>query len=204
MRLLTRRGAPYEYHEEESKTDLFSVTQVRKVLCDPYVGIPADVLEQARLRGTVLHRRWFFALAHVSGAYAEYPARIEEYGGYCDSQDRWIEQVRPRAIRLEEKGWHPDRGYAGQVDMQVILERHRYGDLALGDLKSGTVNPTDVIQVSAYNEMLGFKSKHLLLLYLDADGGMPREVWVERERHGHVAAFLNALSLLRWRMTYTK
>jgi hypothetical protein len=205
-RILTRRGQPFEKHDTETGTDLFSVSQIRNVLYNPYAGLDLRVLEAARTRGQRLHRRMFFAVAHVTNAAAcPYPDRIEAYGGYCDSMDRWIEAVRPKGLRLEEDGWNLERGYAGIVDGLVHLERHRYSELALGDWKTGLVNPTDLIQVVAYSHMEPYTCKHQFVLYLDADGGPAREVWVERgERGAHWAAFLNGLSVLRWRMRYAK
>ena len=208
-RIQTRRGQPYEYFDTQTGTDLFSVTQVRHVLYDPWkdLRIQPVVLGEARIRGQVLHERMFFAVAHATkGSSCPYPDRIEAYGGYCDSQDRWIEAVRPKALRLEEKGFDLGHGFAGQVDGLLYLDRHRYHELSLGDWKTGMVNPTDVVQVTAYSRMELFKScRHQFLLYLDAEGGKPREVWIEPgERGVHWAAFLNALSTLRWRMRYAK
>jgi hypothetical protein len=204
-RIVTRRGAPYEYYDSTTGRDLFSVTQIRKVIYDPYKDLDLRILEAARRRGSILHHRFFLAVAHASGDWDAYPERIEEFGGYCDSMDRWIEAVRPKAIRLEEKGWHLERGFAGQVDGLMTLTRHRYSGLSVGDCKTGMVNPTDKVQVTAYSHMELFKSHHQFLVYFDADGGQAKEVWVDPgERGVHWAAFLSAMSVLRWRMRFAK
>ena len=67
--------------------------------------------------------------------------------------------------------------------------------LTLMDLKTGEETITDPMQIVAYNHMDDLKSRALLDLYLDADGGPARERWIKPGEQGvQWAVFLNALS----------
>lgn len=201
MKLITRRGEPFEYREEEQGLDLFSVTQIRKVAFDPFRGVDPAILEAARVRGTILHKRFFFALAHCGGL-CPYPARIEVYGGYCDSMDRWVDEAKPKPDQLEAASLNRQHGYAGCKDARIL---YLGADLTNMDLKSGAETCTDIMQLVAYDKMENGKAERHLDLYLDKDGGRAKEAWVKRsEMAVHWAAFLNSLSLLRWRLKYGK
>lgn len=209
MELITRRGERFEYYEAESKLDLFSVTQIRKTALDTYAGIPEAVLEPARIRGTRLHRRFFFAIAALGG-YCDYPAVLDDLPGYCASMDRWIAKRQPIALKLEIPGFNRRYRYAGTPD--ALLEfpaigangttvRFKRGRI-LFDLKTGAPTKTDAMQLVAYDHMEDYKADELLDLYLDGDGGEAKEVFVPHgERAVAWGAFLNALNLLKWRVS---
>lgn len=200
MELITRRGERFEYYEVESKLDLFSVTQIRKTALDTYAGIPEAVLEPARIRGTRLHRRFFFAIAALGG-YCDYPAVLEDLSGYCASMDRWIAKRQPIAHKLEIPSFNRRYRYAGTPDALLgfpVIGARRI----LFDLKTGAPTKTDAMQLVAYDHMEDYKADDLLDLYLDKDGGDAKEVFVPHgERAVAWAAFLNALNLLKWRIS---
>lgn len=198
MELITRRGERFEYFEAESKLDLFSVTQIRKAALDTYAGIPEAVLEPARIRGTRLHRRFFFAIASLGG-YCDYPAVLEDLSGYCASMDRWIATRQPIAHKLEIPSFNRRYRYAGTPDA-LLGFRDKGTRRILFDLKTGAPTKTDAMQLVAYEHMEDYKAEELLDLYLDKDGGDAKEVYVPHgERAVAWAAFLNALNLLKWR-----
>ncbi len=206
MKLVAQRGEAKEYRDESGRT-FFSVTQVRKCAFDAYAGIPDEKLEPARLRGTLLHRRFFFAIASLEGLCA-YPVVIRGYEGHCQSMDRWIEKRKPVRVRLETASWNPRFGYAGTPDglLWLMLEvKSRKGVklvkvLVLIDLKTGAPIKTDPMQLCAYEHMDGYKAEELLDVYLDADGGEAKEVFLTKgQRATEWAAFQNSLSLLKWR-----
>lgn len=204
MKLVTQRGEAKEYRDEESGRFFYSVTQVRTVAYDAYAGLSAATLEPARVRGAILHRRFFFAIASLEGL-CTYPAAIAQYAGYCQSMDRWIEKRKPARILLETPGANLRYGYAGTPDalMEMLIpvsakvSRIRR---VLVDLKTGAPVKTDPMQLVSYSHMDGYKADELLDVYLDADGGEAKEVFVTKGQRGtEWAAFLNALALLRWR-----
>lgn len=203
MRLTVHRGRPQEY-EDETGRRYWSVSEVRKAAFNPYAGISEGQLESARVRGTILHKRLFFAVASLEGL-CPYPAVIQQYAGYCQSMDRWLEKRKPERVRLETTSWNERYGYAGTPDalflMMLPAGRGKWiRRVVLTDLKTGAPTRTDPMQLCAYEHMDGYNAAELLDVYLDAEGGEAKEHFVTKgQRATEWAAFLNALSLLRWR-----
>jgi hypothetical protein len=204
MKLITQRGEQQEYRDEETGRLFYSVTQVRKVAFDSYAGVSESVLEPARVRGTILHRRFFFAMASLEGL-CPYPAVIPQYEGYCRSMDQWIEKRKPTRLKLETTSCNLLYGYAGTPDalLEMLLPINRRVSRirrVLFDLKTGAPTRTDPMQLCAYEHMEGYKADELLDVYLDADGGEAKEQFVTKgSRATEWACFLNALALLKWR-----
>lgn len=201
MSLITRRGERFEYYEAEEHRELFSVTQVRQVAFDTYAGLAESVLEPARIRGSRLHRRMFFALASLDGVCA-YPAVLPDLEGYCASMDRWIAKRNPIVIGLERAGLNRRYGYAGTRDALLLLaDKKSRTRRTVFDLKTGAWTKTDAMQLCAYEHMDNEpKADDLLDLYLDKDGRDAEEVYLTHgQRATEWAAFLNALNLLKWR-----
>lgn len=203
MKLIAQRGEKQEYRDAETGRTFYSVTQVRRVALDSYAGIPESVLEPARVRGTILHKRFFFAMASLEGL-CPYPAVFPQYEGYCQSMDRWIEKRKPKRVKLEMASCNERYGYAGTPDalLNIYIGKGfcKKWRTVLFDLKTGSPVKTDSMQLCAYEHMEGYKADELMDLYLDADGGEAREQFVTKGQRGtEWAAFLNALSLLRWR-----
>lgn len=199
MKLTTQRGEKQEYRDEETGRLFYSVTQVRKVAFDSYAGIPEWVLEPARVRGTILHRRFFFAMASLEGL-CPYPAVLHQYEGYCQSMDKWIEKRKPERILLEAIRCNLRYGYAGALDGLFKMVLIRKPRRVLMDLKSGEKTPSDILQLCAYEHMEGCQADEVVDVYLDPSGGEAKEQWATKgNRAVGWACFLNALSILRWR-----
>jgi hypothetical protein len=196
MNLIVQRGQAREYREEGTGIEFFSVTQVRRVIHDPYAGIPAETLETARVRGQRLHTRFWKVLA-ARGGYIERPAVLPEYKGYCRAMDTWADVNHVLPVLLEEKGVNRKLGYAGQIDAKTLYSRRKTPTLV--DLKTGEPSPTDPMQLLAYNEIKIFKSQRLLDLYIREDGTYV-EVWVTvKDKLTEWPAFLHGLNVLKWR-----
>lgn len=196
MTLTTHRGEQYEYLDETGK-GYFSVTQVRRCVHDSYAGIPAQHLKAAQDRGTQLHRRFWRVIAAQAGL-VEIPSVIDPFKGYCDAMDRWVVKNNVRPVRLEHKSLNRKLGYAGQTDAQVLYGKKSV--LTLADLKSGEKTLTDILQLLAYDAMEDMKSKQLMNLYIHEDGTYKEVFITARDRVTHWPVFLNALSLLKWRV----
>jgi len=198
MTLITKRGAAFEY-ETELGAKLFSVSQIRKIMDDSMSRVPLALLEPARLRGTILHRRFWRLLAHRAGL-CPMPGLIEEYAGRCRAMDEWADknQVVPR--RIEEPSANLKLGYAGCGD--TICLYGGKGLLTLTDLKTGEPQLTDPAQLLAYDEMDGYRSEQLLDLYVHEDGTYT-EKWVTKKvRVTQWPWFLSALNVLRSRRNH--
>ena len=199
MKLIAQRGEKQEYRDEETGRTFYSVSQVRKVAFDPYVGIPESVLEPARGRGTILHRRFFFAIASLEGL-CPYPAVFPKYAGYCQSMDRWIEKRKPIRILLEAARCNLRLGYAGTLDGLFKMVPIRKPRRVLMDLKTGEKTVTDILQMCAYEHMEDCQADELVDVYLDASGGEAKEQWATRgNRATGWNAFISALNILKWR-----
>lgn len=198
MKFLIERGrARGEYYEEETKTDCFSVTQVRTAALDVYAGIPEAQLEAARIRGKALHAWFWRYLASLDGL-VESPPRISQYEGYCVAIEHWAHAVKPIPVRLEESSWHEDLGYAGTPDALVMMDPKE--TLTLVDLKTGGPSATDAMQLIAYHKMTGYTAaKRTLDLYISEDGSYRMVEPTREQRLVDWAAFCNALTLLKWR-----
>jgi hypothetical protein len=115
--------------------------------------------------------------------------------------DDWAAKNRVTPLKLEHKSLNARLGYAGQIDGQVLYGAKEL--LTLMDLKTGEETITDPMQLVAYDHMEDLKSRALLDLYLDKDGGPARERWIKPGEQGvHWAVFQNALSLLKWRVRH--
>lgn len=195
MNLVTHRGAPFEYEDTDTQTQLFSVTQIRKVAHDPYAGIPLVALELARRRGELLHTRFWKLLASRVGIGA-HPEPLANLAHHCLQMDEWVVKNKVVPVCVEQRSCNLKLGYAGQIDAQV-----QYGPkglLTIVDLKTGAPNVTDPMQLIAYNQMDGLKSERLLDLYLTAEG--VKEVWTApKDKMFHFAWFCNALGVLKGR-----
>lgn len=199
MKLITQRGEKQEYRDMETGRTFYSVTQVRKCALDTYQGIPESVLEPARQRGTLLHKRMFFAFASLEWLCA-YPSVLVGLEGYCQSMDQWIEKRKPTRDKLETASCNDRYGYAGTPDALLNIYLNKKWKKVLFDLKTGAPVRTDLMQLCAYEHMDGYKADELLDVYLDADGGEAKEQFATKgHRATEWAAFLNALSILRWR-----
>jgi hypothetical protein len=200
MKLFCHRGAAHEYRDEEQGVDLFSVSQIRKVAHDPYIGIPVDVLEAARMRGTLLHRRFWKVLAAQDGL-MEMPAPITGLEGYCAAMDSWVVRNQVKPVRLEEPSASLKFGYAGTPDALVLYGKSQLA--VLPDLKTGAPTKTDPMQLIAYQKMHGYEGATKLLdLYVQADGTF-KEVWVSKSTQAvEWAWFLSALGVLQSRVNH--
>lgn len=203
MKLITQRGEKQEYRDAETGRTFYSVTQVRRVAFDSYAGIPDSVLEPARVRGTLLHKRMVFCFAAQNGLCA-YPSILVGLEGYCQSMDRWIERRKPTCDKVEMASVNQRYGYAGTPDallnMRIGKGFCQKWRKVIFDLKTGSPVRTDMMQLCAYEHMDGYKADELLDVYLDSDGGDAKEQFVTKGQRGtEWAAFLNALSILRWR-----
>lgn len=201
MHLIVHRGAKHECRETDQGIDLFSVSQIRKMAHDPYVGIPEQVMEAARHRGTLLHRRFWRVLAAQAGLLTM-PLPLQQFAGYCTSMDEWVKRNQVMPVKIEEASLSLKFGFAGTPDALVRFGRKQR--LTLIDLKTGAVNLTDPMQLLAYQKMDGYEEAvDLIDVYVQADGsyavekpvtpGMKATEW---------AWFLSALGNLQSRINH--
>lgn len=199
MTITCTRGATYEYHAD--MVDLFSVSQIRKVAHDPYIGIPEEILEAARQRGTLLHHRFWRMLAAQVGL-MPIPPVLHQFAGYCTSMDEWITRNQVRPIKIEESSLSLKFGYAGTPDALVTIGPKQF--TALLDLKTGAPTKTDPMQLLAYQKMDGYEDAgYLVDVYVQADGTTAKEARITSSMKAtEWCWFLNALGVLRSRVNH--
>jgi hypothetical protein len=101
---------------------------------------------------------------------------------------------------VETPSYNLRYGYAGTPDALLNIYLNKKWRKVLFDLKTGAPVKSDPMQLCAYEHLDGYKADELLDVYLDADGGEANEHFVTKgQRATEWAAFLNSLSLLRWR-----
>jgi hypothetical protein len=200
MPIIVERGAKQEYVDTEDGRRYFSVSQVRQVVHNPTIGIPSDVLEQARQRGAILHQR-FWRLLASKVKLVEHPQIVPGLEGYCAAMDTWALEHLVEPISLEEIVVSKTHGYAGQKDATIYYGKA--GWRVLVDLKTGQPTVTDTMQLLAYNEASSTRLSRMMDLYIFANGSY-HEKWVTmQDKIKHFPPFLNAISLLRWRLANT-
>jgi len=173
VNLTCHRGAKHEYRETEQGVDLFSVSQIRRMAHDPYIGIPEQVLEAARHRGTLLHRRFWRLLASQAGL-MPVPQAIPQFSGYCASMDEWVKRNQVMPVKIEEASCSLKYGYAGTPDAFITIGSKQFK--ALIDLKTGAPNKTDPMQLIAYSKMDGYEeADYLVDVYVQEDGSRAKE-----------------------------
>jgi len=205
--LKVERGAKQEYVDEHG-TRYFSVSQVRQCIHDGTRGIPPDVLEVARKRGTILHQR-FWRLLASRVKLVDPPAIVPGLEGFCHGMDEWAETHQVEPVALESMVVSTKYGYAGTLDAVVCYGRGSWQ--VLMDLKTGQRSPTDIMQLLAYEqarEEVDGKRPHggsrgkLLDLYLFKNGSVVENWVTAKDKLNHFPCFLNALSILRWRLAH--
>jgi hypothetical protein len=201
-----RRGALREY--VRGAEEYFSVSQVRKVAHDPFVGVPEGVLKEARSRGVLLHRRFWRVLAAHAGL-VDPPPVIPWLEGYCASMDAWVASRLVPGLdgvqAIEETLVNRDLGYAGTKDARVVVRGRRaeQARVAVIDMKTGGATITDKMQLFAYEEMEEQRPDLLLDVYVQADGRPAIEIpALKKERPGQWCWFLSALGVLKARANY--
>ena len=200
MKLQCTRGAKHEYRETEQGIDLFSVSQIRKMAHDPYLGIPEQVMEAARHRGTVLHRRMWKVLA-AQDHLMDMPPIIPQFSGYCKAMDTWVVKNQVKPVLLEESSASLKFGYAGTPDALVLLGSEQIPTLL--DLKTGAPTKTDPMQLIAYSKMNYYESaKSLVDLYISEDGSYKAALVTPGIKATEWAWFMSALGNLQSRVNH--
>lgn len=196
MKLVCNRNKKQHYHDLESGRDFFSVSQIRAVMWDGFAKVPADVLEAASRRGRILHHRFALALYARAGI-CPYPEVIQEFAGQCRAMDEWMEKNNVRPLKVEEASANLEMGFAGQPDAKVLYGKK---EIITGiDAKFGDKTPTDTVQCLAYGKMQGYQDvTQWMDLRFHKETGEAQEEWIKPSPIDW-AAFINALSLLRWR-----
>lgn len=172
------------------------VSTILKILdSDSYLGVPQAALEKAAERGTQLHQVCLTYLASLDGVH-EAPAVDIQYQRPYQAFVKWCHDAAVLVVAIEERSTSKKYGFTGTPDALVIVR----GEELLIDLKfTATVLRINRVQIQAYLRLDEYKTaKGAALLHINPVTG-DMKVFNVKKNPSDWAAFLNGLSIWRWR-----
>lgn len=172
---------------------MLSVTEIISPLAD-YSMVPDDILEQAQIRGTIVHQ-----------ACANYAKKIwtpipEECRGYFKSFKNWFDNYVEKVMAVEVELVDKDYQFCGHPDLIAKIK----GDLSLSliDLKTPVTHQKIWrLQLAAYYYLAikgDYQIKRIFSLRLDANGGNPKIQEYTESYNQDFAVFLSMLNVYRF------
>lgn len=173
------------------------VSEVLRILDDSYAGIPARVLEAAAERGEALHRLCLSYLASVGGLCAA-PIPTPPYVQPYESFVQWVKDFTVVPVAVEQTSSNDRHGYQGTPDALVTYAGTQNETLI--DLKfTAAILRINRVQIQAYWRLDLYKTaQRTVLVHINPVTGDLRQHTIKKNPHDW-AAFLNALSIWRWR-----
>jgi hypothetical protein len=163
-----------------------------------YSGIPDEVLRNKAELGELVHRATELdAFGVLNEATVD-----EQVWPYLKAWRKFRDETGAAVISAEQKVYHTLYGYAGTLDHIVVIN----GEYGVLDKKTGLPDPSDGVQLAAYQEAVNH-GKRLLGdrramkrwgLYLANTG---KYQLVPYDNAGDFAVFLAALTIKKWRMS---
>lgn len=124
-----------------------SVTQCLDRL-HSFAGVPYEVLESARERGTYVHE---MCEAYDLGDLDE--ERVPDgFTGYLEAWKRFIATYQPNWAGIEQRRYSERYGFAGTEDRHGTFERALPGRWGI-DIKTGVLHPVMGLQLAAYRQL---------------------------------------------------
>ena len=183
-----------------------SVTQVLDHIMPPFFA-PADVLEAARVRGTLVH---YLTEVFDAGDDWHTPAKDCDLYQYIRAWEAFKQENQVSILESEQKVFHSKILYAGTFDRLISAPHFWNGEATLLDIKTGHYMPEYALQtaayVAAYNEGRTAKHhvKHRLIAVLGPTGSYTLFPLEDRELGADFQTFLAGLTLASWRLKHGK
>lgn len=174
------------------------VSTILRILDDTYATVPPGVLVVAAERGERLHRLCLSYLASLDGL-CEQPSEIraEDASSYL-AFVQWVDAQKVTPIAIEESSCCTQHQYRGTPDALVSIGLKQV--VTLIDLKfTESIQRTNKVQVQAYQKMDLYKdAKQMMLIHITPKDGKLKQDTINQDPRDW-AAFMNALSIYRWR-----
>lgn len=175
---------------------LHRVSSVLRVLDDAYAGVPQAALDVAAERGTALHQLCLTYLASLDGvheALVPTPEYVPSYQAFV----KWVTDNGVLSVAIEQVSQNDKHGYCGTPDALVIYQ----GAYTVIDLKfTASILRINRVQLQAYRRLDDYKeATSAIILHIHPMTGHMKQETVKNNPRDW-AAFLNALSILKWRM----
>lgn len=160
-----------------------------------YDSVDRKVLRAAAARGTSVHG---LCAAIAKGAWLPITMVPEDQQPYVESFKLWVEKEVQEFLVVEERYYHEEKGYTGQLDFIIKgKDTNKY----LVDIKTSSGHQkTYPVQLGAYRSLLkskGIEVDGAMLVYLSKEGIYPK-VKVYMETDEEEAVFLSALECFKY------
>lgn len=173
------------------------VSTILRVLDDAYEGVPQSALDVAAERGEALHRLCLSYLASLDGVH-EAPVPTPPYEKAYQTFVQWCTDNAVLVVAIEERSVSLKYGFTGTPDALVIVRGQEY----LIDLKfTAAILRINRVQIQAYHRLDDYQTaKSTALLHIHPVTG-ELKVHTIKKNPADWAAFLNALSVWKWRQS---
>lgn len=174
------------------------VSTILRILDDAYEGVPQGVLATAAERGERLHRLCLTYLASLDGLCSP-PSEIRaEDAAAFTTFVNWVEVNQVKPVAIEEQSICTAHQYSGTPDALVLYGPNQV--LTLPDLKfTASILRINRIQIQAYHKLDLYKdAKQMMLVHITPKDGHLKQETIKHDARDF-AAFMNALSVWRWR-----
>lgn len=173
------------------------VSTILKVLDNAYGDVPEAVLAKAAERGENLHQLCLTYLASLEGLCAE-PIPTPPYVQAYSSFQGWVKDNQVRALAIEQESISTKYQFRGTPDALILYGPHELPTIL--DLKfTASILRTNRVQVQAYWRLDLYKdADRVMLLHIKPVTGELKALKISKDPRDW-AAFLNALSVWKWR-----
>lgn len=177
-----------------------SVTQVLDLL-SPFDHVPPQMLEEARLRGTLVHK-----LTEVADRGEPWQDDADEtaLSGYIEAWEAFKRENSVVILASEQRVYHTKYRYAGTFDRVVTLGTSLVPVVL--DIKSGDLHNEYALQTAAYAYAFNegrTKAEHILdrvAVALQPNGKWKMDYYPHKNMLSDFQVFLAALTITTWRM----
>ena len=173
-----------------------NVTSVLESTLDTFAGIPDEVLDYAKARGTAVHR--------ATELYDHDDLDIEaldiELFPYLEAWIKFRDDTGFKPLAIEERIFNKRHWYAGTLDRIGYL----FGYLSLIDIKSGIlITPSAGPQTAAYMEAKNYRNinkiRRRYIVQLQENGTYRLHHMVDK---ADWSVFLSSLTIYSWRQKH--
>jgi len=180
-----------------ANAELPRVSTILRVLDDAYAGVTQLAMDVAAERGEALHRLCLSYLASLDGVH-EAPVPTPPYEKPYQTFVKWCVDHAVLVVAVEEPSVNMLHGYRGTPDALVIIK----GEEILIDLKfTAAILRMNRVQIQAYWRLLHYRTaKRAQLLHIQPVTGELHVHSIKKNPHDW-AAFINALSIWKWRQS---
>lgn len=171
------------------------VSTILRILEDSYSGVPQASLDRAAERGERLHKLCLTYLASLDGVHAAPEVEPEDVPAY-QAFVKWCDDNAVQVVAVEERSENTQHGYSGTPDALVIIK----GEEILIDLKfTASILRINKVQLQAYWKLEHYRTaKRAQLIHIKPVTGELKVHSIAKHTADY-AAFLNALSIYKWR-----